>query len=80
MKIRWNLPAFEEIRRLPAVGTLVGFEVNRVLDKVGRENYAGGTERGETRTRGYVVTVGLDGIREEARDHRLLRALGGGSS
>lgn len=79
-KIRWNLPAFEEIRRLPGVGVVVGHEVERVLDRVGRDNYAGGVEPGRTRTRGYVVTMNLDGIIDNSRNHSLLRAIGGGEA
>lgn len=78
--IRWNLRAFEEIRRLPGVDARIQSEVTRVLDTVGREHYDGGVEPGKSRSRGYVVTIDGVAIRDNARNHTLLRALGGGES
>lgn len=80
MKIRWNIDAFEDIRRLPGVDDALRREVNRVLDSVGRNNYDGGVEPGRTRSRGYVVTMNFEGILNESRNHSMLRALGGGRS
>ena len=77
MLIRWNVSAFEEIRRSPAVNARLQQEVSRILGQVG-EGYAGGVEAGATRSRGYVVTTTGEAIRDNAENHTLLRALGGG--
>lgn len=80
MKIQWNISAFQEIRRLPAVDERIRAEVDRVLDSIGdaAKGYDGGVERGATRSRGYVVTIDGDAIEDNATNHTLLRALGGG--
>lgn len=81
MKIRWNMPGFEDLRRSPKVEEALQAEVDNVLRRAGgeTEGYAGGVEPGRTRSRGYVVTTTGESIRREARDHTLLRALGSGS-
>lgn len=80
-KIRWNLDGFEEIRRSRETNRVLDEEVKRVLGEVGdfdEVNYAGGVEEGSTRSRGYVVTISGKAIHDEAENHTLLRALGGG--
>lgn len=80
-KIRWNVSAFEEIRRSPEVDAALQAQVDRIISTTGHpEDYAGGVEPGKTRSRGYVVTKTYAGIRREAKEHTLLRALGGDSS
>lgn len=39
------------------------------------EDYAGGVNPGRRRSRGYVVTTSWKSMRDEARNHTLLRAL-----
>lgn len=80
MKIRWNLPAFEQIRRLPGVDAELSRFVTDALDSAGRDKYDGGVEPGRTRSRGYVVTKNLDGVVDNSRNHTLLRIIGGGQS
>lgn len=76
--IKWNLSAFEKIRRLPGVDAELERFVNRALDTTGRENYDGGVEPGRSRSRGYIVTINVEGIIDNRRNHTLLRVLGGG--
>lgn len=78
--IRWNVKAFEELRRLPEVEDVLQGEVSRILGEVGDGDYAGGVEPGSSRSRGYVVTTSGDAIRAEAEDHTLLRALSNGGT
>lgn len=79
MRIQWNIPAFEEIRRVPALEPLLQAEVDRVLEAVAdvAGNYEGGVESGRNRTRAYVVTADFGAIYHEASEHTLVRALGG---
>lgn len=76
---KWNMRGFEDLRRLPAVDALLEREVSRVMESAGGApgDYAGGVERGKTRSRGYVVTSSAEAMRREAKTHSLLRALGG---
>lgn len=78
-RIKWNRKAFEELRRMAAIEAALREEVEKALDKVGREHYAGGVERGKSRSRGYVVTTDAEGIEQESEEQSLLRALTGGS-
>lgn len=78
--IKWNLRGFEDLRRSPGVNALLNREVDRILEGAGGYpgDYKGGVEPGRTRSRGYVVTNSVPAMRREAKDHALLRALGGG--
>lgn len=81
VKIRWNLPAFEEIRRTPEINAILQEHVERIVAATGHpEDYASGVEPGKTRSRGYIVTKTFAGIRREHKEHTLLRVLGGESS
>lgn len=77
-KIKWNLKAFEAIRRLPGVENELQSEVDRILAEVGTDGYDGGVGDGRSRSRGYVVTTTAKAVRAEHKSHKLLRALGGG--
>lgn len=74
-RIRWNLKAFEAIRRLPKVDAALSEHVEGVLDDVGRAHYDGGVEPGKSRSRGYVVTKDLAGIIDQSKNASLQRAL-----
>lgn len=77
-KIRWNIRAFQDLRRSSGVEARLKQEVDRVLADVG-PGYDGGVEAGKSRSRGYVVTATNEAIVHEATDHALLRSLGSGS-
>lgn len=77
MKIKWNLRAFEEVRRLPEVEDMLQAEVSRII-RAADGDYDGGVEHGRSRSRGYVVTTSAHSIRDEAANHTLLRIIGGG--
>lgn len=77
-RIKWNVKAFEEIRRMSTVEAALQSEVSSILSRVG-EGYDGGVEPGATRSRGYVVTTTGEAIRDNAENHTLLRAIGGGT-
>lgn len=76
-KIKWNLRAFEEIRRAPGVQADLAARAARVESAAG-DGHASGVEPGKTRARGYVVTVTYDAVRRNARYHSLLKALDAG--
>lgn len=79
-QIRWNVRAFEALRRSPKVEAALEEHVQRILSRVGTDGYEGGVESGATRSRGYVVTTSAVAIADEAANHTLLRAFGGGST
>jgi len=79
-KIRFNLRAFEEIRRLPGVERELADFVRQGLDRAGHDKYDGGVEPGRSRSRGYIVTKNVDGIIDHRRNHTLLRIIGGGTA
>lgn len=71
--IKWNKGAFAEIRTLPKVMEALNAEAKSIAQKAG-PNYeakpaqeAGGRIRG----RASVVTKGIDGIRDNRRNHTL---------
>lgn len=74
-KIKWNLPAFEEIRRLPEVDDVLQDAVDDVMVQVGEEHYEGGVSAGKSRSRGGVVTADYEGIKDNNENQSLLRAL-----
>lgn len=81
-KIRWNVKAFQDLRRSAAVEARLQKEVSRVLAEIGDvdgTNYVGGVEPGKSRSRGYVVTASPEAMIAEAEDHALIRALGSGT-
>lgn len=78
MKVKWDIKAFEEIRRMPGVEDEVAGRVNTVRSAVearGWGNYEGGTEDGGDRVRGYVVTTDFAAMQDEASSHPLEAAL-----
>lgn len=77
-RIKWNRNAFAEIRTSPetnaalkAIADDIREEVSDPLDG----GYASGVDPGRNRSRGYVVTTTLRAMRDESKDHTLLRAL-----
>lgn len=76
-RIRFRFAAFEEIRRSPEVECVLQREVDSIAGRVGPGGYAHGVSSGRSRSRGYVVTTDYEAIRDNAKNHTLLRALGG---
>ncbi|MBO0747279.1 MAG: hypothetical protein J2O47_02945 [Acidimicrobiaceae bacterium] len=75
--IRYNLEAFEEIRRLPKVDSLLGDATRAVKAGLAAGEYASGVEAGRTRSRGFVVTADAEAIIDNSRNQSLLRAANG---
>ena len=82
VKIDWNLPAFEEIRRLPAVEQEIGRMVSRTESAASQSSpgYEGVVEDGGDRVRGAVYTRTHEAIEDNARNNTLLKSLRGGQS
>lgn len=74
--VTWNLPAFEDIRRLPGVDEALQDCVDQVLAQTGEDGYRGDVEDGKSRSRGYVLTTSYDAMLHERWDNVLLKALG----
>lgn len=77
VKIKWNRPAFQEIRRSAPVTAELNKLVDDVLGRLSTPGYAGGVERGKSRSRGYVVTYDFEAILDNAENHSLIRAASG---
>lgn len=80
MKIRWNIAGFQAIRRSAGVDAHLQAEVDRIAARLplGPDQYRHGVEAGKTRSRGFVVTATPEAMIDNAENHSLLRALGGG--
>ena len=77
-KIKWNNPAFREIRTLPAVDADMQSRADRVAAAAGSGYEAKRTANPRNRARAAVVTTSYRAIRENARNNTLLRALDAG--
>lgn len=73
--IKWNLPAFEDIRRLPGVDAALQDCVDQVLAQTGERGYRGEVVDGKTRSRAVVLTTDFDAMLRERWDNVLLKAL-----
>lgn len=74
VSIRWNIKAFEEIRRLPKVDSELGEITRAIKAQLVVGDYATGVESGRTRSRGYVVTADGAAVVDNSRNQSLLRA------
>lgn len=81
VKFIWNMPGFEDVRRADEVVDRIQEEVDRIMSVTGgiTRGYDGEVSQGPSRPVGRVWTYDFDAIRDNARNHTLLRALGGGS-
>lgn len=86
MRIDWNPQAFYDIRRDSAVvGELdkIAENVCARANSVGKGTYATGSRQGrkapQGRWRASVVTADAKAMADDAKNHTLLRALGGGA-
>lgn len=75
-KIKWNLAAFEAIRRDP--GLDIDGRVGRIAAAAG-PGFEAVTSEGATRTRGAVIAATHQAIRKNARDNTLMRSLDAGA-
>lgn len=73
-KVRWNLKAFQQIRRLPTVDDMLQDVVDDITGQL-PDGYEGGVTSGRTRSRGSVVTADMDAILDNHEHQSLLRAL-----
>jgi hypothetical protein len=73
-RIKWNMGAFQQIRRLDSVDAMLEDIVKHILDELG-EGYEGDVRAGRTRSRGSVVTATVEAIIDNHTNDSLLRAL-----
>lgn len=74
MKIKWNVPGFEEVRRSQEVQA----EITRLGQAVAAEAGDGfevDFQQGKSRFRGNVYTATMRAIRKNARENTLVSAL-----
>lgn len=77
MKTQFRLPAFEEIRRLPAV-TAELFRHAEAMAADAGDGYLAVTGQGRTRARAAVLTATTRAKRDNARNDTLVRVAGKG--
>lgn len=84
-KFVWNVKGFEELRRNDAAVARIQEEIDRILAAIGptQGNYKGEVSQPSGRTTlgraiGHVWTADAKAMADNARNHTLLRALGGG--
>lgn len=80
VEIRWNLAAYREIRTRPQTLAELDAQAEALAARAGDGYEARGPQitGGRVRGRAAVITATVKAARAEARDHNLLRALGGG--
>lgn len=80
MKIKWNRPAFEQLRRLPAVEAELDRRAEQIetaaRDLSGVDGYLAVSGPGKSRSRAAVITSDVAAMRDNAANNTLLRALG----
>lgn len=74
MKIKWNLKAFEQVRRMPEVESLLEDIVTDIQLDAG-EGYFSDVTRGRTRSRGSVIAGEIEAILDNNEHNTLLRLL-----
>ncbi len=72
MKIKWNLPAFEEIRRLPAVRRDLEQRAEDIADACG-DGYVAESGEGKTRSRAAVITATPRAMRDNAKNNTIIK-------
>ena len=78
MKIKYNIKAFEEIRRLHAVAAEVDSRAARIADACG-DGYESSPYEGKSRHRASVITTNYKAARDNAKNNTLLRNINAGS-
>jgi hypothetical protein len=75
--IKWNLDAFEEIRRAPSVKADLAGRAARIAAAAG-DGYESSSAEGASRSRASVVTTTYAAIRDNAKHNTLIRAVDAG--
>ena len=78
VRIRWNVPAFEKIRRDPALADEMKRIADDIADRCG-EGYVAVRGHGVRRDRAAVITTTGAAMRDNAENNTILRSLGGAS-
>lgn len=76
-KIKWNIPAFEEVRRLPKVKAELESRAESIAAQAG-EGYEMRSGEGKTRSRASVVTTTADSMRDNRKNNTLLKSIDAG--
>lgn len=80
-RIRWNNPAFEELRRDPVVAQELLKHAKAIEQRAGTDKgYLAVRGHGRTRGRAAVLTSNLESMKDNADNNTLLRSLGSGGS
>ena len=78
VKIKWSLPAFEQIRRDPALGPALEGAADRIAAACGPGYESSGVERGKTRSRAAVFTETAEAMADNATNNTLIANLSAG--
>lgn len=76
MRIKWNIRAFETIRRFPGVKARLKKEAEAVAQAAGR-GYIVKSGEGLTRSRAAVIAGTAESARDNSKNNSLLKALYG---
>lgn len=80
-RIRWNIPAFEQIRRDPTLAEELFEHAKAIEQRAGSDKgYLAVRGHGRTRDRAAVLTSNLESMKDNADNNTLLRSLGSGGS
>lgn len=74
-RIKWNVGAFQQIRRLSTVDNMLQDVVDEIDNSLNVEGYNKSVSRGRTRSRGTVWTAEMEAILDNEENQSLLRAL-----
>lgn len=74
MKIRWNMKAFQQIRRMPGVKSRLKSEAGSMANSAG-DGYTSESGEGKTRSRASVVTATREAVRDNSSNNTLSRIL-----
>ena len=72
-RIRWNLSAFEQVRRLPAVRDELIHHADAIAEACG-EGFVSESAEGRTRSRAVVIAVTPQARRKNRKHNTILRA------
>ena len=73
-KFKWNMGAFQDLRRLPGVVSELNSRAQAVADAAG-VGYVANDYDGRTRHRSGVITATPKAIRDNAKNNTLIKSL-----